>query len=170
MNRRYTAEHYLGLLADVRSAIPDVAVSGDIIVGFPGETEEDFEATMRLVEAADYDQLFTFIFSPRTGTPAATMPDPVARQDTQRRFDRLVEAIQRSALAHARAYEGTDQRVLLEGVSDRDATMLKGRTDTNKVVHVPTPEGVDALSLAGTFADVHIDTAHTWFLRGTLRG
>jgi tRNA-2-methylthio-N6-dimethylallyladenosine synthase len=170
MNRRYTAEHYLDVLADVRAAMPDVALSGDIIVGFPGETDEDFEATMDLVSAADYDQLFTFIYSPRAGTPAATMPGQVPREVTQRRFERLVDAIQSSALAHARGYEGTDQRVLLEGVSDREPTMLKGRTATNKVVHAPTPIGEDPAVLAGTFVDVHIDEAHTWFLRGNLRG
>jgi tRNA-2-methylthio-N6-dimethylallyladenosine synthase len=170
MNRRYTSGHYLGLLAELREAMPDVAVSGDIIVGFPGEGDEDFEATMRLVEAADYDQLFTFVYSPRTGTPAATMPDQVPRATTQVRFDRLVDSIQRSALAHAKAYEGTDQRVLLEGASDRDPGMLKGRTATNKVVHAALPPGVDAAALAGSFVEVNIDEAHTWFLRGTLRG
>ncbi len=170
MNRRYTAAHYMDLARQARAAMPDLALSGDIIVGFPGETDEDFDATMELVEASRYDQLFTFIYSPREGTPAAEMPGRVPREVTQTRFDRLVAAVHRSALEHARTYVGTTQHVLIEGVSDRDPRLLKGRTSTNKVVHAPLPAEASASALAGTFVRVHIEEAQTWFLRGTLRG
>lgn len=97
MNRRYTAEHYLDLVRKVREANPDVALSTDIIVGFPGETEEDFQATANLVREVGYGQVFTFIYSKREGTPAAKMEDPTPRETIQRRFDELVDIVQEGA-------------------------------------------------------------------------
>jgi len=170
MNRHYTQDSYLALVERLYDAMPDLALTTDVIVGFPGETEADFEQTMRTVEAARYDAAFTFIYSSRAGTPAAAMTDQVPREETQPRFDRLVSAIQASALAKNLPLVGTVQRVLLEGPSKRDQRVLTGRTGGNKVVHVPLPEGAAAASLAGTLVDVHIDDAQTWFCMGTLIG
>ncbi|HEY5431883.1 MAG TPA: radical SAM protein, partial [Coriobacteriia bacterium] len=168
MNRHYTQESYLALVERLYDAMPDLALTTDVIVGFPGETETDFEQTMRTVEAARYDAAFTFIYSPREGTPAAAMTDQVPRDETQPRFDRLVSAVQASALAKNLPLVGTVQRVLLEGPSKRDERVLTGRTGGNKVVHVPLPEGAAAPGLAGTLVDVRIDDAQTWFCMGTL--
>jgi len=168
MNRHYTRDSYLELVDRLYSAMPDLALTTDLIVGFPGENDEDFEDTMRVVKAARYDAAFTFIYSPRHGTPAATMDDQVPRDVTQPRFDRLVTEIQASALSKNTPLIGTTVRVLVEGPSKRDATVLTGRTGTNKVVHVPLGPGVSAASFAGTFVDVRIDDAQTWFLMGTL--
>lgn len=170
MNRRYTQTSYLELVGRLYAAMPDLALTTDLIVGFPGETEQDFDETMRVVEAARYDQAFTFIYSPRAGTPAAAMEGQVPKEVVQPRFDRLVTAIQSSALAKNLPMLGSAQRVLLEGPSKRDGTVLTGRTSHNKVVHVPLPAGGSASSFAGTFVDVRIDDAQTWFSMGTLIG
>lgn len=168
MNRVYTKERYLGLVERLYDAMPGLALSTDIIVGFPGESDEDFEETLDVVRRARYDQAFTFIYSPREGTPAASRPDPVPREVSQARFDRLVDAVQRSALEKNLALVGTGQRVLVEGPSKRDPMMLSGRSDGNKVVHVPVPEGHSATEFAGRFAEVTVDQAQTWFLVGSL--
>ena len=168
MNRHYTQASYLALVERLYDAMPDLALTSDLIVGFPGETEADFEQTMRTVEAARYDAAFTFIYSPRKGTPAAAMPEQVPREEVQPRFDRLVSAVQASALAKNVPLVGTTQRVLLEGPSKRDASVLTGRTGGNKVAHVPVPPGGRATDLAGTLVDVRIDDAQTWFCMGTL--
>jgi tRNA-2-methylthio-N6-dimethylallyladenosine synthase len=171
MRRRYTAEHYLDLARRAREAMPDLALSGDIIVGFPGETEQDFEETMRLVEAADYDQLFTFVYSPRAGTPAAEMPDRVGRDVVQRRFDRLVEVVHRGVLRHNLAYVGSVAPVLVDASPDPASGTVRGRTATNKVVHVGRGSSAHGWPpRPGTFVEPTIGEAQTWFLRGTLRG
>ena len=168
MNRTYTKENYLALVDRLRTAIPDLALSTDIIVGFPGETEADFEDTLEVVRTARYSQAFTFIYSPRVGTPAASMGDQVPRTTVQPRFDRLVELVQRSAHESNLPLVGTVQPVLIEGTSKRDASALMGRTPTNRVVHAPVPEDVSAEDLAGRIVPVVIDEAQTWFLSGTL--
>ena len=168
MNRHYTQESYLALVARLYDAMPDLSLTTDVIVGFPGETDADFEETMRTVEAARYDQAFTFIYSPRQGTPAATMTGQVPREATQPRFDRLVTAIQALALAKNLPLVGTVQRVLLEGPSKRDDRVLTGRTGGNKVVHMPLPDDATAEQLSGTLVDVRIGDAQTWFCMGTL--
>jgi tRNA-2-methylthio-N6-dimethylallyladenosine synthase len=170
MNRHYTQESYLALVRRLYAAMPDLALSTDVIVGFPGETDEDFEQTMRVVDAARYDQAFTFIYSPRDGTPAALMEGRVPREVSQVRFDRLVAAVQASALAKAQSYVGTVQTVLVEGPSKRDPSVLAGRTGTNKMVHAACPTGTSPAGLAGGFAQVAITDAQTWFLYGELRG
>jgi tRNA-2-methylthio-N6-dimethylallyladenosine synthase len=170
MNRHYTQESYLALVRRLYAAMPDLALSTDVIVGFPGETDEDFEQTMRVVDAARYDQAFTFIYSPRDGTPAALMEGRVPREVSQVRFDRLVAAVQASALAKAQSYVGTVQTVLVEGPSKRDPSVLAGRTGTNKMVHAACPTGTSPAGLAGGFAKVAITDAQTWFLYGELRG
>jgi tRNA-2-methylthio-N6-dimethylallyladenosine synthase len=170
MNRRYTRDEYLALVTRLYRAMPDLALSTDIIVGFPGETDEDFEQTLRVVEGSRYVQAFTFIYSPRVGTPAASMEGRVDRDVVQARFDRLVSAVQASALRYNQSLVGTVQHVLLEGASKRDPRMLAGRTAANRVAHAPCPGDTTPDALAGTFAQVAIEDAQTWFLMGSLRG
>lgn len=170
MNRRYTRQHYLDLIAKLRAARPDIALSTDIIVGFPGETEDDFLDTLSLVQEVGYNQVFTFIYSKREGTPAATMADDTPRDVIQDRFDRLVAAVQENALSHNLPFEGQTLDVLVEGVSKRDAHILAGKSPHNITVHAPIPEGRDAESLFGTIVPVHIDKAKTWYLSGTVSG
>ncbi len=169
MGRRYTREHYLELVGDLYAGIPDLALSTDIMVGFPGETEEDFAETLDVVREARFDQAFTFIYSPREGTPATRFTDVVADDVAQDRFERLVEAVNASAAEKNRAMVGRVESVLVEGPSKRDPAMILGRSEQNKVVHAPVPDGVTAADMEGTFATVRIDEAHTWFLAGTLR-
>lgn len=169
MNRHYSKESYLALVERLRTAIPGLALSTDIIVGFPGETDEDFEDTLDVVRAAGFSQAFTFIYSPRAGTPAAKMVGQVPRSVAQQRFDRLVGLVHASALESNVRLVGSCQDVLFEGASKRDERVLTGRTPTNKVVHVPVPEGRAASEYAGTTLTVAIDEAQTWFLGGTLR-
>lgn len=168
MNRGYTKESYLALADRLLARIPGLSLSTDIIVGFPGETDEDFEHTMDVVRHARFTQAFTFIYSPREGTPAATMEPQVDRAVTQERFDRLVELVQRNALEGSGGYVDTVQEVLVEGASKRDAGILTGRTPTNKVVHTTVPDGRSAAEYAGRFVRVHITEAQTWFLSGDL--
>lgn len=168
MNRHYTQAGYLSLVERLYSAMPDLALTTDLIVGFPGETDGDFEETMRVVEAARYDQAFTFIYSSREGTPAARMTGQLSKAQVQPRFDRLVGAVQASALQKNLPLVGTVQHILVEGASKRDGSVLSGRTGGNKVVHAPAPPGVAPQELAGTFADVTVQDAQTWFLMGTL--
>jgi tRNA-2-methylthio-N6-dimethylallyladenosine synthase len=164
----YTREQYLELVERLRTAIPRLALSTDIIVGFPGETEDDFLQTMDVVERGGFDQAFTFIYSPRTGTPAASMDGAVDRAVVQERFDRLVELVHRSALANNRLLVGTVTDVLFEGPSKRDPGILTGRTPGNKVVHVPVPAKESAQSYAGRILTVTIEEAQTWFLSARL--
>ncbi len=181
MNRVYTRETYLALVDRLYAAMPDLALSTDLIVGFPSETEADFAETLDVVRHARYDQAFTFIYSPREGTPAAALAatdaaaraaagDATHRDLVQVRFDRLVGEVQRSALEKNRALVDTVQSVLVEGPSKRDDTILAGRSEGNKVVHVPVPEGTTAEEFAGRFIKVRITDAHTWFLAGEFAG
>lgn len=165
MNRRYTAEHYLGLVEKVRAARPDIALSTDIIVGFPGETEEDFQATYDLVEAVGYTQVFTFIYSPREGTPAAKLPNDTPREVIQERFDRLREVVERKAWEANRRDQGAMIEVLVESVNRKDANAVSGRSPKNQNVHVSLPEGVDPASLIGTIVSAEVEDARPWFLR-----
>ncbi len=136
MHRGYTAERYLERLADARAAIPDLAVTTDIIVGFPGETDDDFARTLAVVDAAAYDAAYTFVFSPRPGTPAADMvADFVTPEVAQERMRLLTEVVERHALAKHEARVGRTEPVLVEGPSKNDATMWSGRTRQNKLVH-----------------------------------
>jgi tRNA-2-methylthio-N6-dimethylallyladenosine synthase len=172
MRRGYTAERYLERLAAARAEIVDLAVSTDIIVGFPGETEADFQATLEVVAEAQYDSAFTFIFSPRPGTRAAELaaefvpPDVVAE-----RFERLRVVVERSALARHRARIGRLEEALVEGPSKKNASLLTGRTRQGKLVHFD-PAGNAAASVAevkvGGMVQVRIDSAAPHHLRGTL--
>lgn len=170
MNRGYTREQYLAAVERAYAAVPGLALSGDIIVGFPGETDEDFEDTLDLVRRCRYDQLFTFLYSPRPGTKAARMTSDVPREVAQGRFDRLVDLVQQMALEKNRAEVGNVVEVLVEGTSKRDAAMLTGRTRTNKLVHAPLPPGVEPADLEGSLVSVRVTEAHPWHLVGTVAG
>ena len=137
MNRHYTKESYLELVDKIRAKNPDIALTTDIIVGFPGETEEDFADTMDVVEKVQYDSAFTFIYSKRTGTPAAAMEDQVPEEVVKERFDRLLERVQQIAAVHAGKDVGKVVEVLVEEQNGQDASLMTGRTSQNYVVHFP---------------------------------
>ncbi len=160
MNRRYTSAQYLELVDYGRSLMPELVLTSDVIVGFPGETEEEFDDTLKLIEKVRYDALFTFIFSPRGGTPAASMPDPATKAEKNARFDRLVDLQNRISEEKHRAYIGTVQRVLVDG---KDGDLLTSRTDGGRLVRLAGDD-----SLIGSFADVKITACTTWSLVGEL--
>ena len=136
MNRRYTAEHYKSLIADARSKMPDITLSSDIIVGFPGETDEDFEQTLKLVQDTRFDLLFTFLYSPRTGTPAASYEDNATPQDKQRRFERLLKAQDEIVAEKQAAYQGRKLRLLVDGNAKGSEYPFTARTEGNLLVCV----------------------------------
>jgi tRNA-2-methylthio-N6-dimethylallyladenosine synthase len=168
MRRGYTAERYLERLAAVRAAVPDLAVSTDIIVGFPGETDEDFAATLDVVAEARYDSAYTFIFSPRQGTRAALMEAQFVPSDViKERFERLQVVVERSALSRYEARVGRTESVLVEGPSRKDRSVLAGRTRQGKIAHfVPAP-GQPAPAM-GSLAAVVITGAAPHHLRAEL--
>jgi len=166
MHRGYRAERYLEKLTAARASIDDLAVTTDIIVGFPGETDADFEQTLAVVDAAAYDSAYTFIFSPRPGTPAAEMNDDfVAADVAQVRMARLTEVVERHALARHEARVGRVEEVLVEGPSKKDPSKASGRTRQNKLVHF---DAVGAAARPGTYATVEITRAAPHWLRGEL--
>ncbi len=142
MNRRYTKEHYLELVDKIRAAVPDISLTTDIIVGFPGETEEDFLETMDVVRKVRYDSAFTFIYSKRTGTPAAVMENQVPDDVVKDRFDRLLKEVQRISNEVCSVYTDTIQKVLVETVNDHDASLVTGRMSNNLLVHFPGDESL----------------------------
>jgi tRNA-2-methylthio-N6-dimethylallyladenosine synthase len=165
MHRGYTAERYLAKLADARAALPDLAVSTDIIVAFPGETDADFDRTLQVAAAAEYDYAYTFIFSPRPGTEAAAMTDRfVDPAVASERFARLRIVIERTALAKHRARIGRVEEVLVEGPSKKDPTVLSARTRQNKLVHFRP----DRPLRAGTYATAEVTDAAPHHLMGRL--
>ena len=163
MNRRHTREQYLEKIRDLKALIPDIVLTSDIIVGFPGETTEEFEDTLKVLEEVRFDALFTFIFSPRVGTPAASMDDPMSKEEKLANFNRLV-ALQDSISEekHA-AYIGKTVRCLIDGVSDDARYDLTARTPGNRLVRV-----VGDKSALGQFRDVKITEANKWSLFGEL--
>ena len=158
MNRRYTAAQYLELVDYGRSLTPELVLTSDVIVGFPGETEAEFEDTLKLIERVRYDALFTFIFSPRAGTPAASMDDPTPRAEKNQRFDRLCALQNRISEEKHRAYVGKTLRVLVDG---RDGDKLTARTDGGRLVRL---DGGD--ELIGQFLNVTVTDSTTWSLVG----
>ncbi len=168
MNRSYTVEHYLDLVCDLRSARPDISLSTDIIIGFPGETEEDFAATLDVVREVGYGQMFRFIYSKRPGTPAATMPDDTPREVLQGRFERLEELAQASSLAENRREVGRILPVLVDASSRRDAGVLAGKSPKLQTVHAPLADGMRIEDVIGQIVDVRIDDATTNYLQGTI--
>jgi tRNA-2-methylthio-N6-dimethylallyladenosine synthase len=162
MRRSYRRERYLGWLDRIRAAIPQIAVSTDIIVGFPGETEQDFQDTLDVVARARFDQAYTFQYSPRPGTSAASMPDQLPKDVVQARFDRLVALQQEISLERMREQIGTTVEILVEGTGRKGR--LQGRTRTNRVVHL------DGDHAPGTFLDTRIVAARSHHLEGELVG
>jgi len=167
MRRGYTAERYLSRLAEARAEIPDLAVTTDVIVGFPGETEDDFERTLEVVAEVGYDSAYTFIFSPRPGTRAASMQDRFVDGDVVAdRFERLRVVVERSALDRHRNRVGRVEEVVVEGPSKRNPTVTTGRTTQNKLVHFE-PVGGRTVA-AGSFANVEVTGAARHHLAGAL--
>ena len=158
MNRHYDSAQYLALAEYGRSIMPQLVLTSDVIVGFPGETEEEFEDTIRLIERVRYDALFTFIFSPRPGTPAAKMDDPTPKEEKSRRFDRLCEVQNRISQEIHQAYVGRTMRVLVDG---RDGELLTARTEGGRLVRM-----MGAERLMGQFTNVKITSCTTWSLVG----
>jgi tRNA-2-methylthio-N6-dimethylallyladenosine synthase len=163
MKRGYTALEYRSIVRRLRASRPDISISSDFIVGFPGETEADFEATMRLIEEVGFDASYSFVYSRRPGTPAAELPDGTPHEVKLARLQRLQAKIEEQARALSRAMVGTRQRVLVEGAARKDATELSGRTANNRVVNFPGPR-----EWFGRFADVTITAAMPHSLRGEL--
>ena len=162
MNRHYTVEHYLELIEYARKKVPGITFSSDIIVGFPGETEEDFQKTLELVQKVGYMQLFTFIYSKRAGTPAAKLPDPTTHAEKAARMDRLLKTQEEFAFAATAAMAGRTVRVLVEAAGRNEGT-VNGRLDNNLVVEFKAPE-----SLIGQWAAVHITGSRAALLVGEL--
>ena len=163
MGRKYTKESYLELFDKIKKTVPNASITTDIIVGFPGETEEDFLETLDVVNRCKYDSAFTFIFSPREGTPAAKMKDDTPFSVKEERLHRLNEVVNKYALEANQKYLGKVVSVLLENVSDKDEGMLAGYTDTMKLVNVKAPK-----DMLGKIVDVKITDVKTWSMDGEI--
>ena len=163
MNRSYSKEKYLELVGKIRAAIPDISLTTDIIVGFPGESEEDFEETLEVVRKVEFDSAFTFIYSKRTGTPAAKMTDQTPPEVVKERFDRLLKEVQQISAKALMRYEHTVQKVLIEEENERGEGILTGRMENNTTVHVKGDP-----SLIGTLADVYLDQSRGFYYMGTI--
>ncbi|NLA58100.1 MAG: tRNA (N6-isopentenyl adenosine(37)-C2)-methylthiotransferase MiaB [Firmicutes bacterium] len=163
MNRRYTREYYLEIVEKVRQEVPGISLTTDIMVGFPGESDADFADTLSLVEKAKFDSAFTFIYSPRKGTPATEMPDQVPEEVKKERIYQLIELQNKVSLELNQALVGTQVEVLVEGVSKSDSQMLTGKTRTAKTVVFPGNQG-----LIGELVKVKITEAQTWSVVGEL--
>lgn len=162
MNRRYTKEQYLELVRKIKEAVPDISLTTDIIVGFPGETEEDFLETMDVVKRVRYDSAFTFIYSKRTGTPAAAMENQVPEDVVKDRFDRLLKEVQSISAEVCSVHEGTTQSVLVEAVNDHDPALVTGRLSNNILVHFPGEK-----ELIGKIVSVRLDACKGFYYIGT---
>lgn len=161
MNRKYTAEQYLSIVKKVRAAIPNIVLTTDIIVGFPGETNEDFEETLNILKEVEYDTIFSFIFSKREGTPAARMEDCLTDEEKHRNFDRMLELQNEISRRKNEAYTGTVQQVLTEGASKTNPETMTGRTEGGKVVNFKAKD-----CAIGQIVNVKITNAQTWSLTG----
>ena len=163
MNRRYDKEKYLALVEKIKKAIPDIGLTTDIIVGFPGETEEDFLETMDVVKKVRYDSAFTFIYSKRTGTPAAAMENQIPEDIVKDRFDRLLKEVQTISQEMTARFEGTVQEVLVEDINDHNADLVTGRMRNKHLVHFPG----DA-SMIGKIVKVHLDECKGFYYIGSI--
>ena len=161
MNRRYTKEQYLELVEKIRRAVPDISLTTDIIVGFPGETEEDFEETLDIVRKVQYDSAFTFQYSKRTGTPAAIMEDQIPDDVVKVRFDRLLKEVQQIAARQCSRFTDTVQEVLVESVNDHDPSLMTGRMGNNLLVHFP-----GETSMIGKLISVHLKECRGFYYIG----
>ena len=161
MNRRYTKEQYLELALKIRKEIPDISLTTDIIVGFPGETDEDVDDTIDVVRKVGYDNAFTFIYSKRTGTPAAAMENQVPEDVVKRNFNRVLETVQEVSKNRTLVYTGEEVEVLVEEINEHDDSLVTGRMSNNTMVHFPG----DA-SLVGTLRKVYLDECHGFYYTG----
>lgn len=163
MNRKYTKEHYLGLVEKVKKVRPDIALSTDIIVGFPGETEADFQDTLDVVEKVGYDFAYTFIYSIRTGTPAAIMEDHIPEEIAKERFNRLLKIVNHISHEKSIAHIGKTYEVLIEEINEQDPSLVSGRLSNNHLVHLIGDE-----SLIGRIVPVRITSAKSFYLKGEI--
>ncbi len=161
MNRHYDKAHYLRLVEKLRAAVPDISITTDIIVGFPGETEEDFLETLDVVQKVRYDSAFTFLYSKRTGTPAAAMEEQVLESVAKERFDRLLKEVQKIAAKQAETYTGQTLPVLVEQVNTQDGSLVSGRLSNNSIVHFP-----GNADMVGTFVDVTLEECKGFYYMG----
>lgn len=161
MNRRYTKEQYLALVDKIKTAMPDIAITTDLIVGFPGETLEDVEETIDVVRRVQYDNAFTFIYSRRTGTPAAAMDNQVSKEVVKEGFDKLLRVVQNTAKDRAALLQGKVMEALVEEVNEQDASLMTGRLSNNMLVHFPAPQ-----SMIGQLVNVSLDTCHGFYYMG----
>ena len=161
MNRGYTRERYLELIAYAKEVMPDISLTSDVIVGFPGETREDFEQTLSLIEEVGFTSLYTFIFSPRKGTPAEKMEDPIPAEEKSAWFSELLKVQERIAAERCASMVGKEVCILCEGVNKNGE--ISGRTQGNIIVEFPAD-----CSVVGRFADVRITQARNWILKGEL--
>lgn len=164
MNRKYTKEQYLELVEKMKSKIPDIKFSTDIIVGFAGETDKDFEETLEVVQKVEYEQVYMFIYSKREGTPGAKMENQVLEEVKHKRFNKLKQLVENQIEKNNQKYIGTIQKVLVEGISKNNEKMLTGRTDSNKVVIF---KGND--KLINTMQNIKIISQHMWYLKGQIK-
>ncbi|MCI8968528.1 MAG: tRNA (N6-isopentenyl adenosine(37)-C2)-methylthiotransferase MiaB [Lachnospiraceae bacterium] len=163
MNRRYTKEQYLALAHKIREEIPDISLTTDIIVGFPGETAADVDETIEVVKEVQYDNAFTFIYSKRTGTPAATMPNPTGEEEIKENFDRLLKVVQETAKSRVGRLTGEVHGALVEEINEHDSSLVTGRLSNNTIVHFPG----DA-SLIGKIVSVRLVESHGFYYIGQL--
>lgn len=163
MNRRYTKESYLALVDKIRAAMPDIAITTDIIVGFPGETYEDVLETIDVIKKAQFDNAFTFIYSKRTGTPAASMENQVDEETVKKHFDLVLSTVQEMARTRTQRFEGREVTVLCEGVNEQDDSFLDGRMSENTIVHFRGDK-----SLIGTFKKVKLTNFHGFYYDGEI--
>lgn len=161
MNRRYTKKQYLALVAKIKTAMPDISLTTDLIVGFPGETLEDVEETIDIVQKVQYDNAFTFIYSKRTGTPAAAMENQVPEEVVKEGFDKLLKVVQDTAKDRAARLKGSVMEALVEEVNEQDASLMTGRLSNNMLVHFPADR-----SLIGQLVMVSLDECHGFYYTG----
>ena len=167
MKRNYTVMEYKSIIRRLRAVRPDISITSDFIVGFPGETEEDFERTMKLIEEINFDGSFSFVYSRRPGTPAASLSDDTPQAVKLQRLQRMQKLLDAQLHAHSAAMVGSVQRVLVEGASRKDENELMGRTDNNRVVNFPAA-GTQSARLVGRFVDVTITSVSHYTLRGEI--
>lgn len=163
MNRKYSKEEYIELAKKIKKEIPEIVFSTDIIVGFPGETESDFQDTLDVVKQIEFEQVFMFIYSIRKGTPAEKMPDQIPEDVKHDRFNRLKDLVESQIEDNNKKYINTVHEILIEDYSKTNPNMLTGRTETNKVVVL---EGNS--NLIGTIVNVRIVSQHKWYLKGEI--
>lgn len=163
MNRKYTKEQYLNLVEKMKNKIPNLTLSTDIIVGFPGETDEEFEDTLEVVEKVRFEQVYMFIYSRRVGTPGDKMQNQIPEDIKHKRFDKLKALVESQIEENNKKYIGTTQKILVEGESKNNSNMLSGRTESNKVVIF---EG--SKELIDKIINIKIISQHMWYLKGEI--